>query len=317
MNKIRTAVIGVGHLGRFHAEKHAALEQCDLRAVVDVRADAAQAVAQSCGTRALTDFREILGEVDAVSIAVPAVAHYDVARTCLEAGVDVLLEKPMTVNLEQAHKLIDLARARERILQIGHLERFNPAALKLEEVVHEPLFIECIRIAPVKPRATDVDVLLDLMIHDIDLALSLVGREVESVEAHGAPVLTDGIDIANARIRFEGGCVGNFTASRISMKSERKMRFFQRDTYVSADFQDRQVSVLRRVRKPDGALQIVPEHYQSENGDALLAEIESFVQCVATRQAPKVTGLDGCRALATALQIHSALQKSAAAAATA
>ncbi|MBI2383042.1 MAG: Gfo/Idh/MocA family oxidoreductase [Gammaproteobacteria bacterium] len=308
MKKIRTAVVGAGYLGKFHAQKYAALDASELRAVVDLNAAAAQSVAAQCGARHYTDYHAILGEVDAVSIVTPAAAHYEIARDCLRAGVDVLVEKPITLEVGQARELIDLAADRGRILQVGHLERFNPATLKLEQVVRDPLFIESHRIAPFKPRGTDVDVLLDLMIHDIDLALSLVGREVLSVEACGAPVLSDHVDIANARIHFEGGCVANVTASRISLKSERKMRFFQRDAYVSADFHTRQVGVYRRVPKADGGYEIAQEQFQLD-GDALRAEIESFLHCVGTRSQPKVGGEDGRRALAAALKVRAAMSR--------
>lgn len=308
MRRIRTAVIGAGHLGRFHAEKYARLADAELKAVVDVDLQAARTLAGRCGTQAAADYHEILREVDAVSIVTPAAAHPRIARDCLLAGLDVLVEKPITPTLEQAEELIALAAARGRILQVGHLERFNPLMPALKREVQTPMFIECHRIASFKPRGTDVDVLLDLMIHDVDLALDLVGRDVVRLEAAGAPVMSDLVDIANARLHFDGGCIANITASRVSVKSERKLRVFGRDTYISADLQGGQLAVFRRVADAYGAPQITRRDERFD-GDPLYQEIESFLRCVRTREAPAVDGAQARRALAVTLDIRASLAR--------
>ncbi len=308
MRRVRAAVIGAGHLGRYHAEKYTQLPGAELTAVVDIDAQAARTLAARCGTRALTDYREILGEVDAVSVVTPAATHLQVARDCLLAGADVLVEKPITPQLDAADALVQLAAARGRILQVGHLERFNPLMPALRREIRRPLFLECHRIAPYKPRGTDVDVLLDLMIHDIDLALDLFGGEVIGVEAAGAPVLSDFADIANARLRFAGGRIANLTASRISMKSERKLRVFERDACLSADLHTGQLAVFRRVTGADGSAAIT-RHEETFAGDALRAEIDAFLHCVRTREPPRVDGVQARRALAVTLEVAAALRR--------
>lgn len=215
---LRTAVIGVGYLGRFHAQKYRELDNASLVAVVDHSAEAARKVAAELDTQALTDYRELLGKVDAVSVVVPTPLHFDIARVFLEQGVHVLVEKPITETIEQAQMLIDTARRSGAVLQVGHLERFNPAIQAAAKIIGEPRFIESHRLAPFKLRGTDVSVVLDLMIHDIDLIQELVGRPIASIDAVGSPIFSQDIDIANARIRFEGGCVVNTTASRVSLK---------------------------------------------------------------------------------------------------
>ncbi len=233
MKKVRAAVIGVGYLGRFHAQKYAQLEECELVAVVDDRQEAREAVAAEVGARPLADYRELIGHVDAISVVTPTAAHFPIARQFLEAGAHVLVEKPITETPEQARELIRLAAQHRRILQVGHLERFNSAILGAEEHLRAPRFIECHRLAPYKERGTDVSVVLDLMIHDIDIVQTLVGSPIESIDAIGTPVFSEDVDIANARIRFANGCVANATASRVSLKSERKMRVFSDEAYVS------------------------------------------------------------------------------------
>lgn len=307
MTATRVAVIGTGHLGRYHVQKYAHLKDAELRAVVDIDAEAVRPVAEQYGAAALTDYRDILSLVDAVSVVTPANTHQQIVRDCLLAGVDVLVEKPITPELNQAEELVSLARERGRILQVGHLERFNPLMPALKKELRQPLFLECHRIAPFKPRGTDVDVLLDLMIHDIDLVLNLVDREVIGVEATGAPVLSDLIDIANARIRFEGGGIANITASRISMKCERKLRIFERDTYISADLSSGQLSVFHRVIDGDGKPQIAHQEARFE-GDPLRVEIEAFLHSVRTREAPPVDGEQGLRALEVTLEVRNALE---------
>jgi predicted dehydrogenase len=303
--KIRTAVVGVGYLGQFHAEKYAQLDNSELVAVVDLDRERGAQVADKVGARSCSDFREILGEVDAVSIVVPTQAHYEVARTFLEKGVHVLLEKPITTTLAEADELIRIAAATKAVFQVGHLERFNPAVLALDGVVSNPGFIESIRIAPFKPRGTDVNVVLDLMIHDIDIIQNIVGSKVKEISSIGTPVFSEEEDIANARIQFANGCIANVTASRISLKSERKMRIFQPDAYISVDFQNKTFAVFR---KGDGEMfpgvpNITKEEHSFGQTDALKSEIEAFLDSVATGKPPVVSGEDGRQALETALKI--------------
>ena len=304
MNKLKCAVIGTGYLGKFHAEKYAALPDCELAAVVDINPEAAKAVAGKFGAEALTDYHALLGKVNAVSIVVPTTLHHAVAKDFLTAGAHVLVEKPICVTVDEAEELIAIAKANNLILQVGHLERFNPAVLGLDKE-EKPLFIESHRLSPFNPRANDVSVVLDLMIHDIDIILALVDSEVEKIDASGTAVLTQGTDIANARILFKNGCVANVTASRISLKQERKMRMFRPSSYVSVDFQNRILSKHRTGDKEmfPGIPEIVSEELVFESGDALLEEIKHFVSCILTGTNPIVSGEAGKRALATAIQI--------------
>ena len=305
MARIRTAVIGAGYLGRFHAQKYAALPQVDLLAVVDTDAEARDRVAREVGCEAVADYRALLGRVDAVSVVTPTPLHHRVSMDFLEAGAHVLVEKPITSTMDEARELVATAARRGKVLQVGHLERFNPAILAVEGLLDRPRFVESNRLAPFKPRGTDVSVVLDLMIHDIDLIRNIVNSPVESIDAVGAPVFTDEIDIANARIRFENGCVADATASRISMKSERKLRVFQADAYLSIDLQQK---VLTMVRKGSGAPQagVPPVEINEQSfdpGDALRDEIVSFLECIETGRRPVVSGEDGLQALETAIRI--------------
>lgn len=308
-DKIRTAVIGVGYLGLFHAEKFAQLPESDLIGVVDTSQARAEEVAAKVGTTACTDYRELLDKVDAVSIVVPTQFHFEVAKAFLERGVHVLLEKPITTTVEEADELIRIAEEKGAVFQVGHLERFNPVIVGLKGLLTEPRFIESIRIAPFKPRGTDVNVVLDLMIHDIDIIQTIVGSPVKQISSIGAPVFTDEEDIANARIQFENGCVANVTASRISLKSERKMRIFQADSYISVDFQNKKLAVFRKGSGEmfPGVPKVDMEETSFDQGDALKAEIASFLECVRTGAQPVVSGQDGKRALETALKISKKL----------
>jgi predicted dehydrogenase len=305
MKKIRAAVIGVGYLGRFHAQKYAALEDCDLIGVVDANAEAAARVAAELGTQPLSDFRELFGRVDAVSVATPTPSHAEIAAGFLRAGTHVLVEKPITETSEQAQQLIDLARQQGRVLQVGHLERFNPAILAAEPLLTTARFIECHRLAPFKERGTEVNVVLDLMIHDIDLVQMIVGSPVASLDAVGTPVFSSEIDIANARLRFENGCVANVTASRVSLKTERKLRVFRDDAYLSIDLHQKILTVIRKRATPAGAGEL-PVHIEEQSfaqGDALLAEIQAFLAAIRGQRPVIVSGEDGQRALRTAIAI--------------
>ena len=308
-------MIGVGYLGRFHAQKYAQLPVCELVAVVDGREEVRKAVAGELGTQALADYRGLLGKVDAVSVVTPTPVHFEIAEAFLAAGAHVLVEKPITETPEQARALIAQAAKSNRILQVGHLERFNAAVLAAEPHISSPRFMECTRLAPYKARGTDVNVVLDLMIHDIDLVQSLANSEIESIDAIGTPVFSGEIDIANARIRFANGCVANTTASRVSMKTERKLRIFEDAAYISLDLQQK---ILTLIRKRDGEAQpgqlpVNIEEANLEQGDALKSEIESFLDCIRNNKRPLVSGEDGLRALETAIriseQVHTYLGK--------
>jgi predicted dehydrogenase len=300
----------VGYLGRFHAQKYAALQGTSLVAVVDPRQETRDKVAAETGCRAVADYREILGEVDAVSIATTTPLHFPIAQECLERGIHVLVEKPITETPEQARTLIATAAQHGRILQVGHLERFNSAILALEGTLGTPRFIESHRLAPFKERGTDVNVVLDLMIHDIDLIQSLVGSPIESIDAVGTSVFSAGLDIANARIRYANGCVANTTASRVSMKMERKLRLFQDDAYISIDLQQKVLTIVRK--PPEGAAatpgQVSIEERTYEQGDALKFEIEAFLRSIREGRPPVVSGEDGLRALETAIRITELVQ---------
>jgi predicted dehydrogenase len=313
MQKVRTAVIGVGYLGRFHAQKYAALPAAELVAVVDANEENRAKVAAETGCRAVADYRDILDAVDAVSIATPTPLHYPIAKDCLERGIHVLVEKPITTTLDEARSLVETAARKGRVLQVGHLERFNAAILALAGTLRTPRFVESHRLAPFKERGTDVNVVLDLMIHDIDLIQSLVGAPIISIDAVGSSVFSAGLDIANARIRYANGCVANTTASRVSMKMERKLRLFQDDAYISIDLQQK---VLTIVRKPPAGSdlakgQVLIEERTYDQGDALLFEIEAFLQSIITGSPPVVTGEDGLRALETATRITQMVQDGA------
>jgi predicted dehydrogenase len=300
---IPVAVIGAGYLGKFHAEKYAQSAHAELRAVVDIDAARAREVAAKYQTQALTDYRVLFGQVKAVSVAVPTAAHHRVAADFLRQGIDVLVEKPMTAELAEGRELVELAAAHNAILQVGHLERFNPAIRKLEGIIKEPKFVECHRLAPFIERGTDVDVVLDLMIHDIDVITSLVRSPVERVEAVGVPVLTDKPDIANARIKFLNGCIANVTASRVSLKRERKVRFFQPDAYISIDYDQHRAQIFYKPAPGAGWLDIRGESIEIKEADALADEIDSFLQCVRSRSLPLVSGAEGLRALEIASMI--------------
>jgi predicted dehydrogenase len=309
-NPLRAAVVGVGYLGRFHAQKYAAIDGVELVAVADPGEAARTAVARETGSEAVADWRSLLGRVDLVSIATPTPFHHAVARAFLESGAHVLVEKPVTTTVAEARDLIAVASAHGRVLQVGHLERFNPAVLALEGLLTRPRFLESHRLAPFKARGTDVSVVLDLMIHDIDLVQHLVGQPLTEVSAVGAQVFSDDIDIANARLTFADGCVANVTASRVSLKMERKLRIFQDDAYLSLDLQQKILTVIRKgpaagalALDGQGLPPVSIDERNYEQGDALLLEIEAFIDSVRHGKPPVVSGEDGLRALETATRI--------------
>jgi predicted dehydrogenase len=297
---LRAAVVGVGYLGQFHAEKLAALKGVELVAVADADAARARHVAAKHGCAAHADPLELIAGVDLVSVAVPTELHHAVAHGFLDAGVHVLLEKPIAKTLEEADALVALAKKRGALLAVGHLERFNPAFRALAAAVQKPLFVDCERLSGFKQRGIDVDVVLDLMIHDLDLVLSLAKSELAQVSACGFQVLTDSIDIANVRLEFADGCVANLSASRVSQQPVRKLRAFQHDRYASADLQAGKLRVASRDPRKGG---IVEDEDAFDDRDALRAEIANFVDAVRGGRPPLVTGEDGRRALALALEV--------------
>lgn len=307
-SRIRAGVVGVGYLGRFHAEKYAALPEVDLIGVADIDRERAMKVGRELGAGVYTDYSELFGKVDAVSIAVPTPLHYETAKAFLEAGVDVLIEKPVTRTVAEADELIEIAEKRGRIIQVGHLERFNPAVKAVRDLVGNPLFIECNRLSMYQPRGTDVSVVHDLMIHDIDLILNFVKSGVRHCHAMGAPVVTEKVDIANAHLEFENMAVANVTASRISSKSERKIRLFQQDGYFSIDFANRAITHIHPAGSAgQGEHCPVPGMMMDTRSfgkaDALADEIRSFVDAAANRNQPEVSGRMGRDALALAVNI--------------
>ena len=312
MRKIRTAVVGAGYLGRFHAQKYAQAEACELVAIVDPDPAARAAVGAELHVTALATHASLLGAVDAVSVVTPTPLHFALAREFLAAGAHVLVEKPITETPAEARELIALAARAGRILQVGHLERFNAAILAAEPYLHTPRFVECHRLAPYRERGTDVNVVLDLMIHDIDLVQTMVHAPIATIDAVGTPVFSEEIDIANARIRFANGCVANATASRVSLKTERKLRIFEDDAYLSLDLQQKIMTLIRKrgPGDPPGPLPVTIEEQSLEPGDALKAEIDSFLQCIRSGRPPVVTGEAGLMALETAMRITEQVDRS-------
>jgi predicted dehydrogenase len=295
---LKVAIIGAGHMGRYHAGKLARCEGVQIAGVADADPARASALAQEHGCAVFTDYRQVLAVADAAVVAVPTDRHHEVALACLENGLHVLVEKPIAVTLEEARELIAAADARKRVLQVGHVERYNKAFTALAARMDRPLFIEAERLSGFKQRGAEVDVVLDLMIHDIDLALALAKSEVAEVSACGFRVLTGDIDIANARIEFTNGCVANLSASRVSQAPLRKLRVFQPDLYVSADLQ---AGRLRYVRQSGGTIQETEETYAG--GDALAVQAETFVGAVLHGKPVQVSGEGGRRALELALEV--------------
>jgi len=308
---LRIGVVGVGYLGRFHAQKYARLPEADLVAVVDVDERQSRRVAEEVQTTALSDYRELFGKVDAVSIVTPTPHHYSIARDFLEAGIHVLLEKPMTRTIEEADHLIALAREKGCILQIGHLERFNSAFQAIYPRLDAPMFMEAHRLALFNERGLEVDVILDLMIHDIDIVLHIMQSPLRSIRAAGASVLTTLPDIANVRMEFESGAIANLTASRISTKNLRKLRIFQGNCYFSADYANKRAYAVYKEEEADdlGYPQISTEEIEIEERDALEEEIIAFLKAVRTREEPVVDGLQGRRVLSVALDISQQIEE--------
>lgn len=311
---LRVGVIGVGHLGQHHARVYAELENCELVGVCDTDVDRGQEIAARHGTRFFAGYDDLLRQVDAISIAVPTECHASIAHACLKRGIHLLVEKPMTTTLEEADRLRALAAENQTILQVGHIERFNAAVVQLARIIDRPAFIESNRLSPFPERSTDIDVVLDIMIHDIDIILSLVKSPVKKLDAVGIPVITSKVDIANTRLEFESGCIANVTASRVSLKHERKIRIFQPQKYISLDYRAQTLHVVelqypeRRLEFPEQRPEIRPYQVEIDKQEPLKAELQAFVHCVQTGNVPVVSGEDGRNALDVAFRILDAMR---------
>jgi predicted dehydrogenase len=303
--RIRCAVVGVGYLGRFHAQKYKSIQDVEFVGVTDASEARAQEIGKELGVQAFAKPEDLLGKVDAVTIAASTQAHYELAKLFLKNGVHVNVEKPMTSTLDQARELVKIAKEKNLRLQVGHVERFNPALQAARAKLEMPLFIECHRLAPFKPRGVDVDVVLDLMIHDLDVILSMVKSPVKSVSAVGTPVLTQLVDIANARIEFESGTIANITSSRVSQTATRKFRVFQQKQYLSIDFGSGEVNLTTKTGEWEGEnLPLEFESWSLEKGDALLSETQAFIKAIQDQATPVVSGEDGLTAMVLATQVQ-------------
>lgn len=305
IKKIKIGVIGVGYLGNYHAQKYAAMDHVDLVGVCDVSEEQAERVATLYNTTAFTDYTELIKHVDGVSIVVPTPFHHKVASDCLDNGIDVMLEKPITVTLEEADDLITRADSRNLILQVGHLERFNPAIVAMEEYLTSPLLIESQRVHKFNPRGADVDVVLDLMIHDIDIILTIVPSPLKAIQTMGAPIVTKETDVANAQLTFENGCTANVTVSRVAHENVRNMRIFQPGSSITVNYAAKEITVIERGEgvNDQGFPIEKTKRFCFTDKDALEDELIDFTQNIRTRQTPMVSGRDGRQALAVALQI--------------
>ena len=319
---MKTGVIGVGHLGKFHTKIYSQLQDSQLIGVFDLNQEKAARVAEEFGTKSFSDLEQLLKQIEAASLVVPTSSHFEVGKKVLGQNIHLLIEKPITQTVEQAEKLIKLAKDKNLTLQVGHIERFNPAFLAIENTALNPRFIESHRLAQFNPRGTDVAVILDLMIHDIDLILNLVKSEVREIQAAGTSVITESDDIANARLTFENGAVANITTSRISANNMRKIRIFRKNSYISLDLLRKEVEIYRLVDINDYSLKddkssaiigkmpaeqlgktILYEKPKVEDKDMLTLEISSFLDAIKNGKRPKVSGEDGKRALEIALKI--------------
>ncbi len=310
-NRVRVAVVGAGEFGRNHARVYRELEGAELIGVFDQNQERAAAIAAEFQTQVLKGLDELCRRADAASVAVPTVAHAEVGCRLMETGLDVLVEKPMAVNLAEADALLLSAKKNGRILQVGHVERFNPAVIAVEPILNRPLFFEVHRLGVFTPRSLDVDVIYDLMIHDLDILLALVNEPVTEVKAVGIPVLTDKVDIAHARLEFAGGAVANITASRVSTERVRKMRFFQQHEYISLDYARRDALRIG-VKKPGPQPEFGFEKLNAPAIEPLHAELDAFVNAVRSRQEPRTNGRAGRAALELAVRVMASIQEHAA-----
>lgn len=306
MKKIKTGVIGVGYLGNFHAQKYRDMDETELVGVFDTSATRAQEIADLCHTTPFTDYTELIKQVQAVSIVTPTTYHHQVGMECLRAGLDVMMEKPITVTLEEADELVTLARKNNCILQVGHLERFNPGILAMEHYLDSPIYIQSDRVNRYNPRGNDVDVVLDLMIHDIDIILSIANSPLKSIHTLGASVVTSSTDVATAQLIFENGCSATVTASRIAKQDLRQLTIHQKGSSISVDYTKKDLTFTERKAELDARGYPVEESIHlpfPHQGDAILAELRHFIGCVRDRTKPKVSGEEGRQALAIALEV--------------
>lgn len=299
MKPIKVAVIGIGHLGSIHSRIYSQLKDVQFIGVCDINEAKARKTAKKFRTDYFTDYRNLIGKIDAASIVVPTNLHYEISKPLLENGINLLVEKPFTKTLQEADELLSIAKDKGLILQVGHVERFNSAVLAIENIIKKPIFIECHRLGPYKKRSTDIGVVLDLMIHDIDIILGLVKDEIKNIDAVGAPVLSSDEDIANVRLQFKNGAVCNLTASRITDKTLRKIRVFQKDAYISLDYFKPSCYIYRKA-----AQKITRQSIKIRKEEPLKLELEAFITCVATKEKPLVSGIEGRNALAIALEIQ-------------
>lgn len=305
MKKLRTAVIGVGYLGKFHAQKYSEIPHSELVGICDINHEVASAIAAQCNVTVYTDYHQLIGKVDAVSIAVPTSLHHEIALFFLNQGVHVLLEKPISRTLAEAEELIQAAEKHRVILQIGHLERFNNVIKAVQPSIQGPVFIESLRTAPFQLRGTDVNVVLDLMIHDIDIIQSLVQSSITHISASGAPVLSSHIDIASARIEFANGCAANVTANRVGRRKKRIIHIFQHDAYIKLDLNRKKLTVHHKGNKEmfPGIPEITHHSSLVDQGDALKDQLTAFLSAILENTPPIVSGQDGKQALETAIRI--------------
>ena len=304
MPPLNCGVIGTGHLGKFHAEKYARVADCELAAVADLKEKTRREIAARYSTAAVADYHDLLGKLDAVSIVTPTSTHYRIARDFIESGAHVLIEKPMTATLDEADELIELAERHRRLLQVGHVERFNPALLALGDLLRDPVFIESTRLMPLNQRHRNTCVILDLMIHDLDIILNLVPSGIADVRTNGAEVVSSNIDIAGTRIEFTNGCTANITASRISRETTRKLRLFKKNHYFSIDLYNNRCTSCHRSDEKN----VDCEEHSFPGADALLTEIEHFLACIRNARQPLVGGREGRRALEAAIRVSASLK---------
>jgi len=306
VNKLRFGVVGVGYIGQLHAEKYAAMKDITLAGLADIDFKKAKEMAHKYNTKAYSSHLELLKNVDGISLAVPTAIHFEIARDILNHGKHLLIEKPITLLLSDADTLIELATDNKIVLQVGHIERFNPAIVKMRPFVFDPIYIESQRLSSFTKRGTDVDVVLDLMIHDLDIILNLVNSDIKEIDAFGAPVMTDAIDLANVKISFSNGTIAHLSVNRHSHESVRRIRILQQDSYISVDYSKRKCGITKLKRRGEGFDHFSPDSYEEttfQDSDPLFEQIGSFIYCIKTHTKPKVSGIDGRNALSLALTI--------------
>jgi predicted dehydrogenase len=308
MEPLRVGVVGVGRLGQHHARNYYENPRCKLVGVADIDREQSRRIAKSFKCKSYTDYHDLIGQVDAVSVVVPTISHFEVGTAFLEAGVHCLVEKPICNTIKDASALVDLAHNRNLILQVGHIEHFNVAVQKMKQLLTMPRFIECHRLGPYDPRVKDIGVVLDLMIHDIDIILRIVNSPIVSIEAVGVSILSEKEDIANVRIRFEKGCIANLTVSRVTPKPMRKLRIWQEDMYISLDYRKQQMEIHRRekVERPragEPPWKIVASHTRLKREEPLKLELDNFLQCIQEGQTPATTGEQAMTALQVVIKI--------------